>query len=74
MAIQCDEQTRSSIEGLSIPQVRSSLSMLRQKWKKHSPVTPLYPAFELPCNMTASAFSFNFIMSHHSKRQARKYD
>ena len=66
------EDIRSSIEGLTVPQVRASLAALRNAWTNHSYITPLTTAYVLPCNMTAGYFSYHFIMGHHSKRQSRK--
>ena len=61
----------STVEGLTVPQVRASLSVLRARWAKHSPVSPLYPSLTLPCGRSASAFAHAFIMGHHAKRQRR---
>lgn len=65
--------SQSSVAGLSVPQVRASLAVLRHQWMQHSPVNPFYTSMELPCQMTANDFAFNFIMGHHCKRQQRKH-
>lgn len=70
-AIPRDSSCTSSIHGLTVLQVRSSLSVLRQQWADHSPVVSMHLSTILPCNMTTSAFAYHFIMGHHTKRNRR---
>ena len=58
----------SAVEGLSVPQVRSSLSALRQKWQRHSSADPMRCSFQMPCDMTACMFAYHFVLGHHRKR------
>ena len=61
----------SSVEGMSVPNVRNTLSTIRQMWSLHSPVNPMYTCAMLPCGLCISEFAYVFVMGHHKKRHAR---
>ena len=62
-------------EKMTVAQVRRALHSLRQMWENHSPLTPICLTETLDDGeMSVSDFCFEFVMSHHSKRQSQKDD
>lgn len=48
--------------------VRQSLALLRQRWERHSPVTPLCMAEELVEGLTVSEFCVGFLLMQRTRR------
>ena len=62
-------------EKMTVAQVRRALHSLRQMWENHSPLTPICLTETIDDEfMTVADFCFDFVMSHHSKRQSQKDD
>jgi len=63
--------TASAVVGMTVPEVRAALAILRHMWSCHSPVYPIYASTLLVEGMSASEFAFHFVLGHHRKRHRR---
>ena len=62
----------SAVPGMSVPQVRRALAIIRARWCEHTPVTMMRLSDELVGDCTIGEFAFNFVLGHHHKRHKRK--
>lgn len=61
----------SSVNNMSVANVRRALAQMRSLWSEHSPETPLNLTAQLFNGMTVAHFAMLFVMGHHSKRHAK---
>ena len=61
----------STVESMSVADVRKALSMLRKEWADHTAIEPICPSKLLTKTMSMSEFSFRFVMGHHHKRHMK---
>ena len=61
----------SSIDSMSIAQVRRGLAQLRRSWDEHAPENPISISETLPNYMTLERFAFLFVLSHHERRHQK---
>lgn len=63
----------SSVEDMTVADVRKALSHMRREWQKHSAICPFFPSHALPnSDMSVSEFAFRFVMGHHYKRHTKQ--
>ena len=61
----------SSIDSMTIAQVRRALAHLRRTWDEHAPDNPIFPSDSLPNHMSIERFAFRFVLSHHERRHQK---
>ena len=63
------KSTRSTVDDMSVAEVRKALAFMRKEWAAHKCVRPFFPSQQLPdSEATVSNFAFRFVMGHHHKR------
>lgn len=66
------EPTASTVNDMTVAEVRKSLSYMRREWLRHSCVLPFFPCQLLPqTDITVAEFAFRFVMGHHHKRHQK---
>lgn len=58
----------SAIPGVSVAEIRKALQQVRDRWRKHSPETPIYLTETLFNDMTIEQFAFLFVLGNHVRR------
>ena len=67
-----DASSTSTIQNMSVAEVRKALAFMRREWTKHSCVIPFFPSNMLPdTDLAISEFAFRFVMGHHHKRHQK---
>lgn len=61
----------STIDDMTVAEVRKSLALLRKEWSNHSAMHPICPSAPLINDMSMSEFCFRFVMGHHHKRHQK---
>ena len=69
--VDCMSAVPSSIDNMSVAQVRRALAQLRRSWDEHAPDNPIFPSDLLPNLMTLEMFAFLFVLSHHERRHQK---
>jgi hypothetical protein len=64
----------SAVPGMSVPEVRRALAVLRSRWVQHSPIELLRLSDVLTDDIIVAEFAYRFVLGHHQKRHRRRPD
>jgi len=63
----------TTVDRMTVADIRKALSKLRRDWSDHSQIHPIYTSTTLTHDMSMSEFCFRFVMGHHAKRHQKTH-